>query len=172
MHSAMKYDNSFIRRQDRLLQEDRALELLSEGEYGFLAFASCEGNEGGYGVPINYVFDGGSLWFHCAINGEKLKRVESNNRVSFCVVGITQIQPDKFSTLYESVMAFGQIEIVEDEDIKRKALASLIAKYSSDYVEKGRQYTEKSLHKTVILHFKIDHISAKTKKAATTLPSI
>ena len=46
----MRYDNSTVRRQDRLLEEERAREILQVGEYGFLAMASAEG---GYGVPIN-----------------------------------------------------------------------------------------------------------------------
>lgn len=64
----MKYDNSEIRRQDRLLAEDRAMELIKESEYGFLAMA----DEGaGYGVPVNYAFDGGnSLYIHCAGEGK------------------------------------------------------------------------------------------------------
>jgi hypothetical protein len=37
----MRYDNNAVRRQDRLLSEERARELLSEGEYGFLAMASA-----------------------------------------------------------------------------------------------------------------------------------
>lgn len=46
------YDNRNVRRQDRLLDENKALNLLSTGEYGVLSL--CIGNEG-YGVPLNYV---------------------------------------------------------------------------------------------------------------------
>ena len=38
----MEYDNSAVRRQDRLLEESDALRLLREGEYGVLSF--CDGN--------------------------------------------------------------------------------------------------------------------------------
>ena len=47
----MRYDCHDIRRQDRLLNESRARELLRVGEYGVLSMAT---EQGGYGVPINY----------------------------------------------------------------------------------------------------------------------
>ena len=45
----MQYDNSQVRRQDRLLAEARAREILEHGEYGFLALGDTMG---GYGIPV------------------------------------------------------------------------------------------------------------------------
>ena len=52
----MKYVNDTVRRQDRLMDEERALELLRESEYGVLSMQDVDGS--GYGVPLNYVWDG------------------------------------------------------------------------------------------------------------------
>lgn len=41
MMTAVKYDNSPVRRQDRLLEEEHAAELLRSGEYGFLALGGA-----------------------------------------------------------------------------------------------------------------------------------
>ena len=49
----MKYVNDRVRRQDRLMDETRALELLREGEYGVLSIVA---DGGGYGVPVNFVW--------------------------------------------------------------------------------------------------------------------
>ena len=161
----MTFDNSGIRRQDRLLDEPRAVELLTEGEYGFLALGgnADEGLTGGYGIPISYVFDGDSIWFHCAPEGEKLKRIAADGGASFCVVGNTRVLPGKFTTLYESVMAFGNIEVVSDEPIRYAALAMLVKKYSPEYVKIGAQYAQKSFARTTILRLRIERISAKSK---------
>ena len=51
----MNYQNDSIRRQDRLLDQPEATELLRRGEYGILCMQRPEG--GGYGVPLNYVWD-------------------------------------------------------------------------------------------------------------------
>ncbi len=48
----MEYTNQDVRRQDRLLDEARAFEILKEGEFGILSMRTEEG-DGAYGIPIN-----------------------------------------------------------------------------------------------------------------------
>ena len=67
----MNYQNDSIRRQDRLLDQPEATELLRRGEYGILCMQRPEG--GGYGVPLNYVWDeADAIYIHCAPEGRKL----------------------------------------------------------------------------------------------------
>ena len=69
--SIMEYNNSGVRRQDRLLQHDSACLLLRKGEYGVLSMV-----DGGvpYAVPVSYVWDGqSSVYVHCAPEGRKLR---------------------------------------------------------------------------------------------------
>ena len=115
-----KYDNSTVRRRDRLLEQNRALELLMTGEYGFLAL----GGESGYGIPINFVLSGESIYFHCAPEGEKLRRIARSDQACFCVVGHTAPQPAKFTTEYESVLVFGPIDLVENNNERMRARTS------------------------------------------------
>lgn len=173
------YENSSVRRQDRLLEEERAQELLHNGEYGILSFGGC-GNtgrsgtsaevngsdySGGYCVPISYAWDGGEfIYFHCAPEGEKLRRLAVNNRVCFCVVGGTEVLPSKFSTFYESILVFGELEVTEGEDERMKGVVLLLDKYSPDDKRTGLKYAEKSLPRTVILRLKIGRVSGKCKK--------
>lgn len=61
----MNYQNDSVRRQDRLLDQPEATELLRRGEYGILCMQRPEG--GGYGVPLNYVWDeADAIYIHCA----------------------------------------------------------------------------------------------------------
>ena len=83
-----------IRRKDRILDNELAIRLLEEAEYGFLAMSGINGY--GYGIPINYVKEGDSIYFHCAPEGYKLECLRENPKVSFTVVGATQIVPGKF----------------------------------------------------------------------------
>lgn len=55
----MQFNNSQLRRQDRLLDEKRAFQLLKEGTYGILSMQD-ENGEGAYGIPVNYVWDHGN----------------------------------------------------------------------------------------------------------------
>ena len=47
----MEFNNNQIRRQDRLLSEARAYEILKEGEYGVLSMRTEDG-EGAYGRGV------------------------------------------------------------------------------------------------------------------------
>lgn len=155
----MNYDNSKVRRQDRLLGEERAAAILREGEYGFLAL----GGEGGYGIPVNFAAEADHIYIHCAPEGEKLRRISSDNRASFCVVGHTAPKPQQFTTEYESVMLFGRITVVTDDTERMHALSLIVAKYSPEYTETGMKYAEKSFHRTAVLRLDIERASGKCK---------
>ena len=84
----MNYQNDSVRRQDRLLDQPEATELLRRGEYGILCMQRPEG--GGYGVPLNYVWDeADAIYIHCAPEGRKLHCLRECDRVTFCIVGKT-----------------------------------------------------------------------------------
>lgn len=159
----MLYDNHQIRRQDKLLAEEQALELLKNGAYGFLAMAT---EQGGYGVPLNYVVDDDVIYVHCATEGRKLSAVADNPNVSFCVVGQVAVVAERFTTIYESVIAFGSAVIVSDDETKRRALRLLVEKYSKPYVAEGEQAIERSLDHTGVIAIKIQSYSGKTKRAS------
>lgn len=156
----MRFDNSQVRRQDRLLGEAEALELLRLGEYGVLSMHSPEG---AYGVPVNYVLDGDVIYVHCAPEGRKLRSVEHDSKVSFCVVGNVSLKPEEFTTHYSSVIVEGRASVVEGEQEKRCALRRLIEKYSPQYVESGNAAIQRSEHRTAIIAIKVESISAKCK---------
>ncbi len=150
-----------IRRKDRVLENDRAMELLERGEYGFLAMNGINGY--GYGIPISYVLSGKSIYFHCAPDGFKLKSIRHDNRVSFCVVGRTHVIPGQFTTAYESALVFGHMVYDLSEEERRKALDLLVEKYCPDHIDISKTYINKSFHRTYILRLDIEHLSGKRK---------
>lgn len=162
----MEYNNNDVRRQDRLLPENEACELLRDGEYGVLSMVDGTSGEAvAYGVPVSYVWDGGdAVYVHCAKEGRKLRCLGGNTRVSFCVVGRTRVIQDKFTTVYESIVleCKGTIGLAEDE--RRKALQMILDKYSSDYAEIGRKYAERSFPRTEVIRLTIDGWSGKSKR--------
>ncbi|NDV45776.1 pyridoxamine 5'-phosphate oxidase family protein [Paludibacter sp. 221] len=154
-----------IRRQDRLLNTDRINELLETGEYGFFSLGA-NANGYAYGIPVNYVYDriSESLYVHCAPEGEKMNILQKSNRlVSFCIVGKTCPVPQKFTTLYESVIVFGEAEIVLADDEKRKGIRKLVEKYCPGYIEVGEKYMESSFARTSVIKIKIQHMTGKSK---------
>lgn len=158
----MEFTNTHVRRQDRLLDEETAKALLAQGEYGVLSLQAEEG--GGYGVPVNYVWDGKHfMYLHCAPQGRKLRCIELCNKVSFCVAGKTNIVSHKFTTGYESILLHCTAHIHLPDGERMHALKLLLDKYSFQDKENGMKYAEKSFNRTGIIRLDIDHWSGKCK---------
>ncbi len=150
-----------IRRTDRAIPLEQAIEILHKGEYGILSTVSENGQP--YGVPVCYSYVDNALYFHSATEGHKLENLAADNRVSFCVVGKTQVLPDKFATCYESAIVFGKaIEIAGDE--KLCGLTELLKKYSPDYIEEGRLYIKASAERTRVYKITIESLTGKSRK--------
>ena len=140
----MEFSNVKVRRQDRLLDEKSARELLASATYGVLSMQAENG--GGYAVPVSYVWDGQeTIYFHCATEGRKLRCIELCNKVSLCVIGETQVVSDKFTTGYESIIleCIASIRLPEEE--RMKALELIIDKFSPKDKKVGMKYARNSL---------------------------
>lgn len=154
-----------VRRQNRILEDEvRIQDLLNTSEYGFLSLGTYK-NGYAYGVPISYAYhkDSKNLYFHCAPEGQKLDMIKQNNKVSFCIVGITKPIPNQFTTLFESVIVFGRVSLDLSQEEKRTALRLLVKKYSQGFEDLGEKYMDKSWDRTAVFKIKIDHITAKAK---------
>ncbi|MCC8186060.1 MAG: pyridoxamine 5'-phosphate oxidase family protein [Bacteroides sp.] len=161
----MRYHNDTIRRQNRLLDEASAICLLREGEYGFLAMQAEQG--GGYGLPLHYVWNGkDSIYLHCAPEGRKLRCLDLCDRITFCIVGRTQLVPHQFSTEYESILLTGTARTILDTEEKMKALELIVDKYASRHKEKGMKYAASSVSGLTILRLDISEWSGKCRPAS------
>ena len=159
----MIYDTSNIRRQDSLLPQEKAYDLLKKGEYGTLSMVSEE--DTGYGIPINFVYDDKQdcIYFHCAMEGKKLRCLAKNNRVSFCIIGKTAVISNQFTTAYESVVVNGTMDIHLSDQERRYGLSLLLDKYCPNDKEIGLRYIEKSFHRTNVIRLNIFSFSGKSK---------
>ncbi|HQI17206.1 MAG TPA: pyridoxamine 5'-phosphate oxidase family protein, partial [Bacillota bacterium] len=112
-----------MRRQDRKTDNEKAAAILAAGEYGILSTVGDNGYA--YGVPLSYAYSNGKIYFHCALEGHKLDNIRYNNKVSFCVVGATEVLPESFSTKYESVIVFGKASEADDDEKQEAHVAIL-----------------------------------------------
>jgi len=150
-----------MRRKDREITGDEAIEILIKGEHGILSMCSPE-NEG-YGIPLNYVLDNNQIYFHCAAAGSKLDYLHNNNKVSFCVVGNTTVIPSDFGTLYESAIVSGTTsEVTGDE--KREALKRIIEKYSANFIKEGNEYIDRLYDRVTVIKLSIQSVTGKARR--------
>lgn len=158
----MKYDNTGIRRQDRLLDEDKALALLAKGEYGVLSMVAPEGTP--YAIPVSFAWDGhDAIYIHCAPEGRKLRCLEACPKVSFCVVGGTEVLPRQFTTLYESIVVQGRASTGLEPEERMEALRMIVRKYAPEFAEVGEKYLKASFPRTEVIRLEIASVSGKAK---------
>ena len=150
-----------LRRKDRAITEEEAVALLNKAEYGVLSTVTENGKA--YGVPLNFCIIDHGIYFHCAVEGQKIDNIKQNKSVSFCAVGNTEILPDKFGTKYESVIVSGEIEEVFDMN-KQVALEGLLHKYSPEFIDKGIKYIEGLREKTRVFKITIDKLTGKARR--------
>jgi len=115
-----------------------------------------------HGIPLNFAFAGDSIYFHCAPEGRKIEILSANPRVTFCVVGRTQVMPEKFGTKYESAIVTGSVEELAAEE-KRQGLILLVRKYSPAYVNEGLEYIDKLIAKTKVFRIRLESITGKAR---------
>lgn len=149
-----------MRRAERELPERQAKEILQNGSYGVLALASDGGYP--YAVPLNYVFDGEKIYFHCAAQGHKIDAVARDNKCSFCVVENGGIIESRFTTKYRSVIAFGKIREETDGAQKEHALRLMMHSLTPHISADERDAEMTHCAGVCILTMDIEHISGKS----------
>jgi nitroimidazol reductase NimA-like FMN-containing flavoprotein (pyridoxamine 5'-phosphate oxidase superfamily) len=150
-----------MRRKDRERSEEFALALIERCEYAFLATADEEGNP--YCIPISPALHGRTVYFHCALEGEKLQNIHRNPRVCLSCAMNTQVLPAEFTTRYQSAVAFGEARLVEDEAEKAEALRLICRKYSPGYEGEAESAIARSIRKTGICKVQLDRVTGKEK---------
>jgi nitroimidazol reductase NimA-like FMN-containing flavoprotein (pyridoxamine 5'-phosphate oxidase superfamily) len=147
-----------MRRKDKEMGTDEAINLLAACEYGVLSTVDNNGQP--YGLPLNYAYKDNCIYFHCALAGHKIDNIDNNPKVSFCAVGDTKVLPSEFSTDYVSAVAFGVASEVQGTE-RYDAFVLLLEKFSPDFMEEGKKYIEKLDKVTKVIKIEIQHISGK-----------
>lgn len=148
-----------MRKSKKQTTQAEALSILENGEYGIMSIVNPSDNEP-YGVPLNFCLANDSIYFHCAGEGKKIDILKANPKVSFCVVGKTEIEPEEFTSKFESSIVKGLAsEVFEDE--KQIALEGLIKKYSSEFVSEGTDYIKRVGPQTTVYKITIETITGK-----------
>jgi nitroimidazol reductase NimA-like FMN-containing flavoprotein (pyridoxamine 5'-phosphate oxidase superfamily) len=150
-----------MRRKDREISTQEAQNILQSAQYGILSVSSLHNEP--YGVPLNFCVLDDAIYFHCAAEGRKISILAQNKQVSFCVVGKSEVLPEKFGMRYESVIVSGTAEEVADRE-KQLALEGMLKKYSSPYFQEGLEQIKLNISKTKVYRILIETMSGKACK--------
>ncbi|KPL80997.1 5-nitroimidazole antibiotic resistance protein [Ornatilinea apprima] len=148
-----------MRRKKQQLPNEISERILETGLVGVLGVTGDEDYP--YTVPLNYVYENGKIYFHCAKTGHKLDGIQRNNKVSFCVIERDEIAAEKFTSFFRSVIAFGKAKIVEDGVVKKHALMLLVRKYSPGLEVEGEKVIQKGWNNLNVVEIEMDHVTGK-----------
>ena len=149
-----------MRRARQALPESESRAILKAGKTAVLALSGDDGYP--YALPLNYVYANGAVYFHSAKSGHKTDAIARCDKASLCVIARDDVLPEKFTTLYKSVIAFGRISAVKDEEELRRAARLLAEKYCP--LSSAQEITaeiEKYLPALAVLRFDIEHLTGK-----------
>lgn len=148
-----------MRRKRQLLSKEESEEVLKRGTSGVLALLGVEDYP--YAVPLSYVYEEGKIYFHGAKSGHKIDAIRKHDKASFCVIGQDEILSGQFATCYKSVIAFGKIRILEDEQEIRAAVTCLSDRYYPGMEKERDREIEKDWQRLCMMELSIVHLTGK-----------
>lgn len=148
-----------MRRQRQQLPRQECMRILNKATYGTLALMGDGGYP--YSLPVSYVYSDGKLYFHSALEGHKIDAIRRLDKASFSVVDQDEVHPREYTTYYRSVICFGRIRIVEDEQEKMSATRLLGNRYNPNDDAALEAEIQKSYRKMCIIELSIEHLTGK-----------
>ena len=104
----------------------------------------------------------GKLYFHSAKAGNKIDAIRSCPKGSFCVIDQDHIVPEEYTTYFRSVIAFGTVRILEEDEEKRAAIEKLAVKYApADSRENRDGAIDREWAPLCMLEMEVEHLSGK-----------
>lgn len=115
-----------------------------------------------YILPFNYGYRDGVIYIHSAPEGKKINLLRKNPRVCFEVEDESELikgeQACDWSTLYRSVMGYGEVEILSDDQSKQQGLEIIMAQHGAPGLV---SFNQKNLGRMLILKLSITSLSGK-----------
>lgn len=152
-----------MRRRERMIRnEETLLALLKRIPVGRVATI----NRRGFPVikPVNFVFDGGKIYFHSATKGEKVADIRRGSPVCFeldepIAYVTTQGAACKASYYYRSIVVKGRASFVKGKREKQRIFEKLMEKYQPQggYDPPSQEV----VRKTAVIEIAIEEMTGK-----------
>jgi len=148
-----------MRRKDKeITDKKKMLDIISRTQVCYLGMSN---DNMPYVIPINFGYKDNTIYFHCALEGEKIDILQENPNV--CLLFnidnklINNITQDDWTMYYKSVIAYGKVEFIMDIALRQKAIDIMFKHYG------GEDYPlpKPVLEKTMFLKVKIEKMTGK-----------
>ncbi len=147
-------------RKKQALSEEECIAVLKTQKRGVLAVLGDEDYP--YALPINHYYndEDGHIYFHGAKFGHRVDAVKRHDKVSFCVYDEGYRREGEWALNIKSVIVFGRLVPVEDEDKMIDLCRRLSHKFTDDesYIENE---IKRAGFRTLMYELIPEHMSGK-----------
>ena len=137
----------------RMLSESEARDLIADGRIGRLG---CVDNGEPYVVPINYVFEDGSIYSH-SLPGRKIDVLRAHPRA--CL----QVDEIENELKWRSVIAYGNFEEIRVPSDRRSILSKLLSRFPLLTPVESQMAQDASAPDSIVFRIRIDRITGVTE---------
>jgi hypothetical protein len=137
----------------KMLSEAEARDLIADGRIGRLG---CVDNGEPYVVPINYVFEDGSIYSH-SLPGRKIDALRAHPRA--CL----QVDEIENELKWRSVIAYGSFEEIRVPSDRRSILSKLLARFPLLTPVESVMAQDASAPDSIVFRIRIDRITGVTE---------
>ena len=151
-----------LRKKQQLTQE-ACIEILKKEPRGVLSVLGDDGYP--YGMPMNHYYceEDGKIYFHSGKNGHRIDAVKHCDKASFCIYDGGFRREGEWALNISSVIVFGRIELIEDQEKIYKIARLLSYKFTND-----EEYIEREIQKsgpgTMMFALVPEHMTGKLVK--------
>ena len=151
-----------LRKKQQLTQE-ACIEILKKEPRGVLSVLGDDGYP--YGMPMNHYYceEDGKIYFHSGKNGHRVDALKHCDKASFCVYDGGFRREGEWALNISSVIVFGRIELIEDQEKIYKIARLLSYKFTND-----EEYIEREIQKsgpgTMMFALVPEHMTGKLVK--------
>ena len=121
-----------MRRIKQQISDAECVEVLKNTKRGVLSLMGDDGYP--YGIPIDhwYCEEDGKIYFHGAKEGHKIDSIRRCDKVSYCTYDEGYRREGEWALNIRSVIVFGRISLVDDEELARRICTELTRKFTDD----------------------------------------
>jgi nitroimidazol reductase NimA-like FMN-containing flavoprotein (pyridoxamine 5'-phosphate oxidase superfamily) len=149
-----------MRRKERALTREAALEVVDKAPYGSMAMLDADGSP--YCVVKSFVRGGDTLFFHGAQQGQTPDCLRKDGRVCVSFVSQSTQPPDDFTTKYSSAVVFGTARELTDAAEKIEALRVICRRWTPANMANFDDYAAPLVDHTCVWKIHIDRVTGKS----------
>lgn len=160
------------RKKEEVTEKTAIAAILRQARIGRLATLGADGYP--YIVPVNYVYWREGIYFHCALQGEKLDNIRRHPQVCFEVdiplayldTGFDrEMPPCDVGQFYQCVVIRGRAELVEEITRKVEALNALMGSHEGVEGYAAITADTPAVARCAVVAVRVEQISAKANLA-------